>query len=724
MRKLILLTLSIAVCALAQTPSRQRADGWCEAGNKTITVLGYTSSTSTPVQASYPSCTVTVFITNSGGTLATIYADNAGTALANPFTVGVSPETSSIGYWFFYVADGRYDIRFSGTGITTPFTIGDTQVFDWMATLPSTGAVGRKIKDKLTDFVNVKDYGAICNGIADDYAAIQAALDANPQGTVNFPNSANCISSATWILSDVTGRNFNGRLVGNGATITWNNNGNIGDTDANMRHGIGAYNQLNDPNNNQSEIAGVVGVEISGFNLIGPNYGAIMFFGNSQQINIHDNRFAGKNNSYTATVNPRHGIVLDCSISAVIKHNYFSLTPKPTGGTATTPTSFLVSQIAIIQSGDTASGHVVYTNFGLPGCTNCAGYFNDSPVISENFFNAGSPFAIVDHGTGAFTNRTIRDNTAAGGAKGWFYVAHAGMGTLLKNNWVESCTYFAGSLDGTLGGNIPGTTIPHSYLNVTVFGAPEHMILENNQFANITGVFYSEAADTAYTTLTRNRLLFGIPGTTFWVWVGSTANIVEFRDDNLTIYLSLHHVATDRVVNNAAVIPVFTGTFGPPRVQSGYIAGRMQPSCQFYNLSVTAGGHFTVNGKDIGYGAGPLTFFYVYFADVMPANSIITGVSLQTVTPFTGTGLTSLVATIGDGIQASGPAPVPNWFGSTPYNLMAVASNTNHIEYQVFRAPQDITVGHPLIDLIGNTNLSGAAITGSVNINLCWAVMQ
>lgn len=52
-------------------------------------------------------------------TLATLYSDDAGTAQANPFTA------SSTGYYSAYIAEGRYDVRFSAGGISTPFTLGD-----------------------------------------------------------------------------------------------------------------------------------------------------------------------------------------------------------------------------------------------------------------------------------------------------------------------------------------------------------------------------------------------------------------------------------------------------------------------------------------------------------------------------------------------------------------------------------------------------------------------
>jgi hypothetical protein len=118
---LLLLLLSFFYCS-PPTQARARIYGFCQQGNQTILVLGYRSSTTTPVQGSCPAATVTIFITGTT-TPATIFSDNMGTSLSNPFTIGVSPETSSIGYWFFYADNGNYDVQFSGTGVATPFKL-------------------------------------------------------------------------------------------------------------------------------------------------------------------------------------------------------------------------------------------------------------------------------------------------------------------------------------------------------------------------------------------------------------------------------------------------------------------------------------------------------------------------------------------------------------------------------------------------------------------------
>jgi hypothetical protein len=161
---------------------RDKLQGWCQEGG--ITATAGSVSVSPTVQASRPSCTVTVY--KAGTTnLASIFADNAGTPKANPFTAAAT------GLWFFYADPGRFDVRFSGGGIPTPFTLGDYVLFD-----PA---------DQQFDITDPK-YGAVCDGATNDAAAIQAAIDAAivTGGAVAFPPGKTCSLGATGISIGTT----------------------------------------------------------------------------------------------------------------------------------------------------------------------------------------------------------------------------------------------------------------------------------------------------------------------------------------------------------------------------------------------------------------------------------------------------------------------------------------------------------------------------------------
>lgn len=86
-----------------------------------VAIVSGISSTNKLIQ-SYPLSTMDVYLTGTT-THAPLFTDAAGTVTKpNPFTVN---SDASFG---FYIAAGRYDLRFSGTGITAPFTLSDIVV--------------------------------------------------------------------------------------------------------------------------------------------------------------------------------------------------------------------------------------------------------------------------------------------------------------------------------------------------------------------------------------------------------------------------------------------------------------------------------------------------------------------------------------------------------------------------------------------------------------------
>lgn len=197
--------------------------GWAEEGNVPVNTQGEVSTN--VVQGSFPGCTVTVYLAGTL-TLATIYGDNLQppTPLTNPFLA------SANGYWDFYAASGRYDVNFSGVGITTPFTLGDVAAYPLVQVgtlaagatqIPTAAATDVGALALLTDqnrslvvdtgtqwsfpngdVYNVRDFGAVGDGVTDDSAAFTAVATAlstalsGSNGTLYVPPS-----SGTYVIN-------------------------------------------------------------------------------------------------------------------------------------------------------------------------------------------------------------------------------------------------------------------------------------------------------------------------------------------------------------------------------------------------------------------------------------------------------------------------------------------------------------------------------------------
>ena len=168
----------LLICLSTSATATQRVQGWCEQGKQPV-LVPLNSPSTTLVQRSFPKCTVTVYLTGTGGTLATLYSDNAGTPLANPFTA------DQFGHWFYYVADGYNDVQLSGAGFSAPYTFGAVNVIDAYFLQNGTGAVARTKQSKESDIVSAKDFGACGNGVCNDTNALQLGI--------NYVSSGHCL---------------------------------------------------------------------------------------------------------------------------------------------------------------------------------------------------------------------------------------------------------------------------------------------------------------------------------------------------------------------------------------------------------------------------------------------------------------------------------------------------------------------------------------------------
>ena len=92
----------------------------------------------------------------------------------------------------------------------------DSEKQNIIYTPAGTGAVSRTVESKLGETVSVKDFGAVGDGVTDDTAAIQAAIDSGAK-EVFFPKGTYYFTSNITLAS-------NQRLKGDGATLYRNSN--------------------------------------------------------------------------------------------------------------------------------------------------------------------------------------------------------------------------------------------------------------------------------------------------------------------------------------------------------------------------------------------------------------------------------------------------------------------------------------------------------------------
>lgn len=175
----------------------------------------------------------------------------AGQTVFDLTTINYTPGTNSLSVYVDgvnqYVGDSYLETDSNTVTFTAGLHVGAEVKFTTAVTLssasttadlvgytpPFTGSASTNVEDKLAQYVSVKDFGAVGDGVTDDTAAIQAAIDylksTNIGGTVYFPAGEYSVSSID--ASDfVAGFNKQLCLIGAGmnvARLIGNTNGAI-----------------------------------------------------------------------------------------------------------------------------------------------------------------------------------------------------------------------------------------------------------------------------------------------------------------------------------------------------------------------------------------------------------------------------------------------------------------------------------------------------------------
>lgn len=257
-----------------------------------------------------------------------------------------------------------------------------------------TGAASRTIESKLRDVVSVKDFGAVGDGVADDTAAIQAALTAGAGKVVHFPAATYKVTSALSVPTNTT-------LSGYGATLSCTSSQF---SVLSFANGGGAY----------------------GLTIVGPASATY----NANGIGI---TCSGTNNAPSAPTFVNAPTVKDCVISNFGAYGVFF--SYVNGG---------------LVEGCKISG-IGYTGVGGVSCNDTTVTSNDIGTVGPGPGTGDAYGVFLDRNNGtsetaeprsyrcAITNNDIRTVVATGGANGQGIDTHAGVEFVIADNRISGC---------------------------------------------------------------------------------------------------------------------------------------------------------------------------------------------------------------------------------------------------------------------------------------------
>jgi parallel beta-helix repeat protein len=441
-----------------------------------------------------------------------------------------------------------------------------------------TGAQTRTVENKLQEFVSVKDFGAVGNGVADDTAAIQAAIDAVgsagggsvyvPVGTYKLTSSLTVTNDYVSIIGDGSSASI---LLGNNPVnwiIKFNANADYMKLDGlwikgsavdntTTQYGVGYTSDTDDPENviiqnckfSHSNNGIVIGtgrywkITQNSFETLvgiisGTGYGILAAANNSNNV-FSENTFKG-----TLTSHLRHAIYNSVgSRFNVVSNNVIKDCNE--GAITFNATSAQAGVLGVIASNNIIEGGgVAATNDSA--AINLNGNIQDC-IVSGNIIRDRSNAGIIatDAGEGGLcTNNTIKNNSVID-------VAYNGlilMGTkncTLSDNYVHNAsngnsgTYAAISVtsSGTFGTEVnDGSMVVAN----TVTGTNHRAAFQINAAAPIsTNLYVANNVFRAGATTNRAVELNGSPNyvgnSSDNVYTYGTNDIIDFRSRIATL---------------------------------------------------------------------------------------------------------------------------------------------------------------------------------------------
>lgn len=237
--------------------------------------------------------------------------------------------------------------------------------------------------------INVRGQ-VVADGVTDANAELQALIDDNPNATLLF-EGADFVSDGPLILTDATGRNFQGQIIIRNGRVLFTNDGSATDSDIAMQRGFASYPKVNGVGGDSSGLGDKFLFDYSdGGGVVGPENGASFYAANGTGF-----RIKGKGKGI---VNNRYGILLECCIQ--VTHDDLWLDDHVNAG------------IFWAYLGDTA--RVWYGSAVTPE----SAYWNDAHRVISPKFTSGTGrcklAAILDHGSKSEPIRTILNPVSLG----------------------------------------------------------------------------------------------------------------------------------------------------------------------------------------------------------------------------------------------------------------------------------------------------------------------